>query len=96
MPRRSPRQTRAALTLVAVLGILPIVPVTVQALPLGFEPRSSVASLEAGDWLSRLGQAIRTLWTRATAETGMSIDPDGRPQASPSDPDTGMTIDPNG
>lgn len=96
MPRRSPRRTRATLTLVAVLGILPIVPVTVQALPLGFEPRSSVVSLEAGGWLARLGQAVRTLWTKATAETGMTIDPDGRPQASPSNPDTGMSIDPNG
>ena len=99
MPRRFPRRTRAALALVAILSILPIVPAAVHALPLDFEPRSAVR-LEAGDWLSRLGQAVRTLWTKATAETGMTIDPNGRPDAQPgdpaSDPDTGMSIDPNG
>ena len=99
MPRRFPRRTRAALALVAALGILPIAPVAVHALPPGFET-DSAARLEAGDWLSRLGQAVRTLWTKATAETGMTIDPDGRPDTLPGDPasdsDTGMSIDPNG
>lgn len=95
MPRRS--RARAALALAATLAILPA---AVQALPLGFEPRAAVLHLESGDWLARLGQAVRTLWTRAMAETGMSIDPDGRPDAlpggSPSDSDTGKTIDPDG
>lgn len=97
MPRRFPRRTRAALALVAVLGTLPA---AVHALPRSGEPRAAAVGLNAGDWLSRLGQAFRTVWTRATGETGMTIDPDGRPDSlpggSPSEPDTGMTIDPNG
>lgn len=96
MLRRFPRRTRAALALAATLAILPA---AAQALPPGFE-RSAALHRESGDWLASLGQAARTLWTKATAETGMSIDPNGRPDVSPGDspsePDTGKTIDPNG
>jgi len=44
---------------------------------------------------------LDSLWKKATAETGMTIDPDGRPDSQPGDGpsaagDTGMSIDPNG
>ena len=50
------------------------------------------------DWLFPLGNLFDGLWKRATENTGMSIDPDGKPQSTPQDPstDTGKTIDPNG
>lgn len=87
MSRRFPRRTRAVLALAAILGILPAAG---HALPSRFEQRSPAMRLQAGDWLSLLGDVARTLWTKATGESGIIIDPDGKPTAVPGDagPDT--------
>lgn len=79
---RSPRRTPAVLGFVALLSTLPM---AVHALPSRFEERSPVVWLQAGDWLSRLGEAARTLWTKAVGENGIIIDPDGQPTALPGD-----------
>jgi hypothetical protein len=81
--------------LVLLLGILPA---NVRALPRGSEPDTPAAIHSARDWLFRLGNLFDGLWKRATENTGMSIDPDGKPQSLPQDPsgDTGVSIDPNG
>ncbi|HEX5717495.1 MAG TPA: hypothetical protein VF179_15155 [Thermoanaerobaculia bacterium] len=52
----------------------------------------------AQDWFFPLGNLFDGLWKRTTENTGMSIDPDGKPQSPPQDPstDTGMSIGPNG
>jgi hypothetical protein len=96
MSRRLVSRAWAAAVLAAGLGI---VPAASQALP--SNPSPAVLRLEARDWLSRLGGLFDHLWKKATAETGMSIDPDGRPDSRPGDEpsadgDTGMSIDPNG
>jgi hypothetical protein len=46
-----------------------------------------------------LERVLDSLWKKATAQTGSSIDPDGRPDSQPgeepsSDGDTGKSIDP--
>jgi hypothetical protein len=48
-----------------------------------------------------LERVLDSLWKKATAQTGATIDPNGRPDSQPGDEpsgdgDTGMTIDPNG
>jgi hypothetical protein len=96
MSRRLVSRAWAVAVLAGVLGILPA---TSRALPL--HPSPAALRAEAGDWLSRLGRLFDSLWKKATAETGMSIDPDGRLEAQPGngpspDGDTGMSIDPNG
>jgi len=52
----------------------------------------------AQDWLFPLGNLFDGLWKRAPENTGVSIDPDGKPQSPSQDPstDTGVSIDPNG
>ena len=84
---------RRILVLALLLGILPA---AVRALPRGPEPEAPAAIHFAQDWLLRLGSLLGGLWTRTTENTGMSIDPDGKPQSLPGDGDTGVTIDPNG
>ncbi len=88
MSRRFARRTSAALALAAILGILPAAG---HALPSRFEQHSPAVRSQAGDWLSLLGDVARTLWTKATGENGIIIDPDGKPNALPGDtgPDTG-------
>lgn len=85
----------AVVVLILATGLLPV---SAQALPL--DRPDAALRLEAGTWLGHLVDALGALWKKATAETGMSIDPDGRPTAAPADPapgaDTGMSIDPNG
>ena len=84
---------------IAVLALLlGILPAAVQALPRGSAPDAPAAVHSAQDWLLRLGSLIGDLWTRATENTGMSIDPHGKPESLPQDPsgDTGVTIDPHG
>ena len=90
MSRRFPRRTQAALALVALLGILPT---AVHGLPSRSEQHSPVVRSHAGSWLSLLGDVARTLWTKATGENGIIIDPDGKPTALPGDdgPDTGRS-----
>ena len=84
-----------AVVLVLTFGLLPM---AARALP----PTRPAAGLrlETGNWLDHLARALGGLWKKATAETGMSIDPNGRPDSAPVDPspgaDTGMSIDPNG
>lgn len=86
---------RRIAVLVLLLGILPA---AVQALPRGSGPDAPIAVHRAQDWLLRLGSLLDGLWTRATENTGKTIDPDGQPQSLQQDPstDTGVTIDPNG
>jgi hypothetical protein len=99
MPRRLVSRAWAALVLAVVLGILPL---PSQALPLGSGTQPPPAlRLEPLDWLSRLERVLDSLWKKATAQTGMSIDPNGRPDSQPGDQpsgdgDTGKSIDPNG
>lgn len=86
------RFTRTAVVvLVMAFGLLPM---AARALP------SAGLRVEAGNWLDHLARALGGLWKKATAETGMSIDPNGRPSSAPADPapgvDTGKSIDPNG
>jgi hypothetical protein len=90
------RLTRpAVIVLVMTFGLLPM---AARALP--SELAAAGLRLEAGNWLDHLANALGGLWKKATAETGMSIDPDGRPDAAPADPapgaDTGKSIDPDG
>lgn len=89
MFRRSLRRTSAVLGFVALAGILPAAG---HALPLRLEERSPAVRFQAGDWLSRLGEVARTLWTRAVGENGIIIDPDGQPTALPGD-DRGPGLD---
>jgi hypothetical protein len=93
---RRPRFTRpAVVVLVMTFGLLPV---AARALPSGLPPAG--LRLEAGSWLDHLARELGGLWKMVTAETGMSIDPDGRPDVAPTDPapgaDTGKSIDPNG
>jgi hypothetical protein len=85
----------AAVILVMAFGLLPT---AARALP--SELPAVGLRVEAGSWLAHLASALGGLWKKATAETGMSIDPNGRPDAAPGDPapaaDTGVSIDPNG
>jgi hypothetical protein len=84
---------------IAVLALVAsILPAAVQALPRGSGPDAPAAVHSTQDWLFRLGSLLDQLWKRATENTGMSIDPDGKPQSQPQNPsgDTGVTIDPNG
>jgi hypothetical protein len=85
----------AVVVLVMTFGLLPM---AARALPSGL-PAAGLR-LEAGNWLDHLANALGGLWKKATAETGVSIDPNGRPDDSPTDPapgaDTGKSIDPNG
>ena len=89
------RFTRPAVVLVLTFGLLPK---AARALPT--ELPAAGLRVEAGSWLNHLASALGGLWKKATAETGMSIDPDGRPTSAPADPapdtDTGKSIDPNG
>ncbi len=86
---------RRIAVLVLLLGILPAVS---HALPRVPGPAAPAALHSAESWLAHLGRLLEGAWTRATENTGMSIDPDGQPQSLPQDPsgDTGMSIDPNG
>lgn len=86
---------RRIAVLVLLLGILPAVS---HALPRGPGPDAPAAVRAAEGWLLRLGSLLGDLWNRATENTGVSIDPDGKPQSLPEDPstDTGVSIDPNG
>jgi hypothetical protein len=85
----------AVVVLAMTVGLLPA---AARALPSSL-PAAGLR-LEARDWLDHLARALGGLWKKATAETGMSIDPNGRPDAAPADPapgaDTGKSIDPNG
>jgi hypothetical protein len=89
------RFTRPAAVLVLTFGLLPM---TARALP--SELPAAGLRVEAGHWLNHLASALGGLWKKAMAETGVSIDPDGRPASAPVDPapgaDTGVSIDPNG
>lgn len=81
--------------------ILLILPAVARALPLGSGPDAPAAVHPVQDWLSRLGHLLGGFWTPATANTGKSIDPDGKPDFLPgegpsTDDDTGKSIDPNG
>lgn len=91
--RRLPRP--AVIALVLASGLLSA---SARALP--SESRATILRLEAGTWLDHLAGALGGLWKKATAETGVSIDPNGRPTAAPTNPapgvDTGKSIDPNG
>ena len=84
---------RRIAALVLLLGILPAVS---YALPRGPRPAAPAAVRAAEGWLLRLGSLLGDLWNRATENTGVSIDPDGKPQSLPQDGDTGVSIDPNG
>jgi hypothetical protein len=86
---------RRIAVLVLLLGILPA---AVQALPRGSGPDAPTAVRPAQDWLLRLGSFLDGLWKRAAESTGVTIDPNGKPQPLPQDPstDTGVSIDPNG
>jgi hypothetical protein len=89
------RFARPAVVLVLTFGLLPM---AARALPSDL-PAAGLR-MEAGNWLDPLASALGGLWKKATAETGMSIDPDGRPTSAPIDPapgaDTGKSIDPDG
>jgi hypothetical protein len=89
------RFARPAVVLVMALGLLPM---AARALP--SELPAAGLRIEAGSWLDHLASALGGLWKKAMAETGVSIDPDGRPTSAPVDPapgaDTGVSIDPNG
>ena len=98
---RSPvfEEVSSMLRRIAVLALLlGILPAAVQALPRGSGPDAPAAVHSAWDWLLRLGSLLDNLWNRATENTGMSIDHDGKPQSLPQDPsgDTGVSIDPHG
>jgi hypothetical protein len=98
MPRRLPSRPWAILVLAAALGVLPL---AAHALPGPGLQLHAILRLEARDWLSHLGRLLDNLWNKATAETGVSIDPNGQPTSAPgTDPtaseDTGKSIDPNG
>lgn len=85
------RRTQAALALAALLGVLPT---AVHALPWRSEQHSPVVRSHAGSWLSLLGDAARTLWMKATGESGIIIDPDGKPtlqDVAPTEPGTGRS-----
>ena len=84
---------RRIAVLVLLLGILPAVS---HALPRGPGPDAPAAVHAAEGWLLRLGSLLGDLWNRATENTGVTIDPDGKPKSLPQDGDTGVTIDPNG
>jgi len=88
---------RRIAVLVLLLGILPAVShARPHALPLELGPAAPAAVRSAQDWILRLGSLLGDLWNRATENTGMSIDPEGKPQSLPQGGDTGMSIDPNG
>ena len=90
---------RRIAVLVLLLGILPAVSYALpRALPLELGPAAPAAIRAAEDWLAHLGRLLDDLWNRATENTGVTIDPDGKPQSLPEDPstDTGVSIDPNG
>lgn len=90
---------RRIAVLVLLLGILPTVSHALpRALPRIPGPDASAAVRSAEGWLAHLGRLLGSAWTRVTENTGMSIDPDGKPQSPPQEPssDTGMSIDPNG
>jgi hypothetical protein len=93
MPRLRFNRT-AAVVLVLAFGLLPM---AARALP---SELPAAGRFEAGSWLDHLARALGGLWNKATAETGMSIDPNGRPTSAPVDPapgaDTGLSIDPDG
>lgn len=93
MSRRSPRRTQAALALVALLGVLPT---AVHALPSRSEQHSSIVRSHAGSWLSLLSDVARTLWTKAIGESGIIIDPDGKPTLQGVDPTGSGTSRSNG
>jgi hypothetical protein len=86
---------RRIAVLVLLLGILPAVS---HALPWDPGPDAPAAVRAAEGWLAHLGRLLGGAWTRVTENTGVSIDPDGKPESLPQDPsgDTGMSIDPNG
>lgn len=81
---------------IAVLALLLGLPAAVQALPRGSGSDAPAAVHSALDRVLRLGNLLGDLWNRATENTGVSIDPDGKPQPQQQDGDTGVTIDPNG
>jgi len=90
---------RRIAVLALLLGILPAVSHALpRALPRASGPDAPAAVHLAEGWLAHLGRILEGAWTRVTENTGMSIDPDGKPQSQPEDPsaDTGKSIDPNG
>jgi hypothetical protein len=98
MLRRIVNRNRAAAVLALVLGILPVAS---RALPPGSEPAIPAAVRPAQAWLSHLARLLDGFWSRVTANTGVSIDPNGKPDSVPgagpsADDDTGKSIDPNG
>jgi hypothetical protein len=98
---RSPvfEEVSSMLLRIAVLALLlGILPAAVQALPRGSWPDAPAAVHSAQDWFLRLGSLLDGLWKRATENTGVSIDPNGKPESLPPEPsgDTGVSIDPHG
>jgi hypothetical protein len=91
MSSRDSRRSSRALVLAAVLAFA--------SFPALAMPRNGASHLSDGGAFSAFFEALRSVWLNVWGESGLTIDPDGRPEGSGMTNvvgNEGMSIDPSG